>query len=170
VPQAAPKAAAVVPRFEVVAGLSLTWFVIPGLTVSWAYRPRPWFAVVAEGWSSWMPGDPADGYSYALSHGVRLALPSRLSPFAQLSFAVVWSHWWVTETNLHPSSFYLGAAVALGLDLRLTPLVAWRLVYAELMVLWDTGDGGFTYKIGGGKGLAPRLASAIVFRFGGPSR
>lgn len=169
VPQAAPQAATVVPRFEAAAGLSLTWL-IPGLTVSWAYRPRPWFAVVAEGWSGWVPGQPREGYCYGLTHGVRLALPAAVSPFVQVSFAVVWSHWWLTETNLHPSSFYLGAAVALGLDLRLSPLVALRLFYAELMVLWDTGDGDFTYEIGGGKGLAPRFGSALVFRFGGPSR
>jgi len=120
-----------------------------GTEIAVQYKFTDWLGVVGEVDGHFgLPSEPASK-SLNILVGPQFSLPKRISPFAQV--LVGYGHGYTN--GIWDNSF--SAAIGGGVDMRLAPLLSWRII---------EGDDVITHYFGGTE-HNPRVSTGIILRF-----
>jgi hypothetical protein len=120
-----------------------------GVEITGQYKLHEWLGIAADLDGQFgLPSSP-DGRTLHFMAGPQFSFPGRLSPFAHALVGV--GH--ISFNGIANTS--VSAAIGGGVDLRILPLISWRVVQADDVI---------THFFGGVQ-HSPRISTGLVFRF-----
>jgi hypothetical protein len=122
---------------------------LSGVEVAVQYKFEDWLGIVGEVDGHFgMPSTPASR-SLNVMAGPQLSLPARISPFAHVLAGLGHGY----TNGIWDNSF--AAAIGGGIDIRVAPMLSWRILEADDVIT----------KYFGGIEHNPRISTGIVLRF-----
>jgi hypothetical protein len=120
-----------------------------GVEITGQYKFRSWLGIAADMDAHFgLPSSP-DARTLDFMVGPQVSFPARISPFVHLLAGI--GH---ARTNGSSDTSFAGA-IGAGIDMRIVPLVSWRILQADEII---------THHFGGVQHNA-RISTGLVFRF-----